>query len=313
MADLGIQKTEEHLAEVKARIQEVYREARKDLQKKADEHVKRFLERDKQKQAEKQSGKITEQDYKTWVSGQVFIGKQWRSKVWQMTRTLVHAEEEAVQIVREGQMDVFEDNANFMSYSIDKETGFAGNFSLYDPHTVANLIENEPELMPRRVVNEQKCEAWNQKIIANCITQGIIQGESIDKIAERIARDTASTDMKAMTRYARTAMTGAQNAGRLQSMRDSLEQGIMVKKVWLAVMDERTRDAHEDLDGIAVNVNEPFENDLGTIMYPGDPDAEDANVWNCRCALGYEYPDNHRNHEHDDIDYDEWVEMQEEW
>ena len=71
-------------------------------------------------------------------------------------------------------------------------------------------------------------------------------------------------------------------------MHDAEELGIEVKKVWMAILDNRTRDAHAELNGVAVDVDEPFENELGEIMFPGDSDAEDpANVYNCRCTLGY--------------------------
>ncbi len=218
MADLGVEITDKRVDEIKERLLSAYKEAASDLQKKAEEHTKRFEGKDEQKRADRDSGKLSEEDYQKWLKGQVFIGKQWQSKVDQMARMLTNAEKVAVQMVRDGQMATFADNANYTEYCIDKDTGFGVNFSLYDESTVMLLLQDQPELMPRRVVNDEKCEAWNQKVIANCITQGILQGESIPQIAKRMARDTASTDMKAMVRYARTAMTGAQNSGRIYAM-----------------------------------------------------------------------------------------------
>lgn len=317
MADLGVEMTDKRVDEIKERLLSAYKEAASDLQKKAEEHTKRFEEKDKQKRADRDNGKLTEEDYQKWLKGQVFIGKQWQSKVDQMARMLTNAERVAVQIVRDGQMATFADNANYTEYCIDKDTGFGVNFSLYDESTVMLLLQDQPELMPRRVVDDEKCEAWNQKVIANCITQGILQGESIPQIAKRMARDTATTDMKAMVRYARTAMTGAQNSGRIYAMEKSIEQGVEVKKVWIATLDERTRDAHLDLDGQIQDVKEPFDSELGPIMYPGDPSADEANVWNCRCTLGYEYPDSPSNGQRydqmfgediDDMSFDEWFE-----
>ena len=66
--------------------------------------------------------------------------------------------------------------------------------------------------------------------------------------------------------------------------------GIEVKKKWLATLDNRTRDAHAYLDGEEAEVDEPFHSILGNIMYPGDPNADPANVYNCRCTLIYVYP-----------------------
>lgn len=86
-------------------------------------------------------------------------------------------------------------------------------------------------------------------------------------------------------------MTGAQNAGRIEAMHDAEDMGITVKKRWIATLDKRTRDAHAELDGQIVDVDEPFTVNGMTIMYPGDPNADPSLVYNCRCTLGYEYPE----------------------
>lgn len=315
MADLGQKKTEKELKELQRKLNKVYKEAQKDLKAKLKDFTAKHKELDAHKRELVAQGKMTKAQYKAWQQGQVFQSNQWKSKVHQMAESLVHVEESANRIVHEGQIDCFADNANFFEYSIDKDTGFGGNFSLYDSATVARLIKEDPELLPRREVNGTKSEAWNVKTISNCVVQGIIQGESIPDIAKRIARDTASTDMKAMVRYARTAMTGAQNAGRLQAMREGARQGIEVKKMWLSTLDDRTRDAHQELDGQIADIDKPFDSMLGPIMYPGDPAADEANIWNCRCALGYEYKDSpsmgmrYDQEEGEDIadmTYDEW-------
>lgn len=165
------------------------------------------------------------------------------------------------------------------------------DFSLYDEHTVDRLIRDRPELQPRRVVNGQKDEAWNRLKISNAVTQSVLQGESIDKLANRIGKNTGISNERAMMRYARTAMTGAKNGGRLEAMEQAQAAGINVRKKWIATLDSRTRDAHQNLDGEVQEIDKPFDSDLGDIMFPGDPAAEPANVYNCRCTLGYDYPE----------------------
>jgi len=56
----------------------------------------------------------------------------------------------------------------------------------------------------------------------------------------------------------------------------------------MAAIDNRTRQAHALLNGQLADPDEPFHSELGDIMYPGDPDADPANVYNCRCTLGSE-------------------------
>ena len=97
----------------------------------------------------------------------------------------------------------------------------------------------------------------------------------------------------ASIRNARTMTTAAENAGRMDRFEEAKEMGIKMKKTWVATLDDRTRDAHALLDGQTVDVDEPFDSILGPIMYPGDPDADPENVYNCRCTMitqiaGYE-------------------------
>lgn len=313
MADLGERLTDLREERIRRELDRIYTEAANDLHKKAREYLTRHYAKDKQKRADLDTGKITKEQYQRWLKGQVFMGRQWESKIKQMAKSLVNVEREAVRIVHGEQMECFADNANYLEFRIDRDHGFGMNFSLYDTHTVTRLVRDEPELLRRRYVDGVASEAWNVKTIRNCIMQGILQGESIPDIAKRMARDTASTDMKAMTRYARTAMTGAQNAGRIQAMRESNRQGIVCLKLWIATGDDRTRDAHAELDGHTAPVDTPFQSSLGPIMFPGDPNASDENVWNCRCALGYEYPRNAESVSGYGDEYDSEEEEYEDW
>jgi len=290
MVDLGMRLTDRREERIRRELKSIYTEASKDLHEKARDYLKRHYAIDAQKRAALAAGEITKEQYRQWQTGQVFMNKQWQSRIRQMAMSLVNVEREAVKIVHGEQVECFAEQANYFEFRIDKDHGFGMNFGLYDTHTVTRLVRDEPELLKRRHVDVGKSEAWNVKTIRNCIMQGILQGESIPDIAKRMARDTASTDMKAMIRYARTAMTGAQNAGRLQAMRESNKQGIVCLKLWIATGDDRTRDAHAELDGHTAPVNTPFDSELGPIMFPGDPNATDENIWNCRCSLGYEYP-----------------------
>ena len=135
-------------------------------------------------------------------------------------------------------------------------------------------------MLPSYKINEDKDYKWNRQKVENAITQGIIQGEDIDKITDRMAEALCSTNENRMRTFARTSMTGAQNAGRQASMEDAEDMGIKVKKRWLATLDSRTRDTHQELDGQEVPVGDPFEVDGMTIMFPGDPNADPSLVYN---------------------------------
>jgi SPP1 gp7 family putative phage head morphogenesis protein len=55
----------------------------------------------------------------------------------------------------------------------------------------------------------------------------------------------------------------------------------VVKHMWSATQDERTRDSHFYLNGEVRNVGEEFAKNL---RFPGDPNAPAEEVINCRCT-----------------------------
>lgn len=300
------------------RITAVYKEAQKDLQKKLDDYIKKFRAKDAMMRQGVADGTITRQQYDTWRSGAIFQGKAWRARVKQVTDTLANANEESLRLVRGQQLKQFAEGFNHEQYVLNQNTGMSVNFGLYDADAVGRLIREEPDLLPPKKLNKGKDGEWNQKKITGSVLQGIIQGESIDDIARRIARDTAQQNSKAMIRYARTAITGAQNAGRMETMQRAQGMGINVRKQWLATLDARTRDSHRHLDGEVVDIDEPFRSDFGKIMFPGDPSAHPGDVYNCRCTLVYVYPDYPTDpgerldnitgeHVRGDMTYDEWA------
>ena len=182
---------------------------------------------------------------------------------------------------------MFSENYNRYAYETEIRTGTS--FDIYNEDAVDRLLKQDPKLLPEWMIDEEKDYVWNRQKVENAITQGIIQGESVDQIAERLASELKSTNMNKMRMFARTALTGAQNAGRQKQMEDAIEKGIDVKKQWIATLDDRTRDAHQKLDGQTVAVDEPFhvstKAGAETIRYPGDPNATPSLVYNCRCTM----------------------------
>lgn len=59
-----------------------------------------------------------------------------------------------------------------------------------------------------------------------------------------------------------------------------------VERTWHSMSDHRTRDAHIDMDGQTVGLDEPFvDGDGNQLMYPGDPSAPGETTISCRCTF----------------------------
>lgn len=292
--DYGTRYTDAKVRDVGRRLRRIYQSAYQDIQLKTEDFWRRYEAKSQMYLAQVKAGKLSEDDYKAWLAGQKFQGAQWKAKADQIAQTMVDADKIAQRIIDGEKLNIFAANANYIGYSLENGMGIDIGFGLYDSATVARLVKSEPDLLPAiapEKVEEGKDVRWYQKTITSSVTQGIIQGESIRQIVDRVTSTCRDRAINAATRDVRTAYTGAQNAGRVEGMRQSKQLGINVKKKWMATFDFKTRDTHRELDGQEVDVDEDFVVDGDRIAYPGDRTAEAALVYNCRCTLGWAYPE----------------------
>ena len=173
-------------------------------------------------------------------------------------------------------------NYNALESAVDGVGGYS--FTLVDADTVRNLAVTDTSLLPYKEIDPAKDIPWNMKKINAETLQGILQGESMDKIAKRIMNVQEMNKTQAI-RSARTIVTGAENKGRQDSYKRAEKDGIVMKREWIATNDSRTRHWHAELDGVEVDIDEPWENEFGKIMFPGDQSADPANTYNCRCSM----------------------------
>ena len=293
MPDYGQRATDAEYCRLKSKVNVIYKKAYKEIEQKGLDFAQAHAKREAKLRQAVADGKMTQADFDAWMRGQVFQGEQWAKRKQQMADTLYHADQVAQDIINDSRYSVFAENSNYITKQIKDETGINTSFELYDANSVRRLVKEEPDLLPpQKAVGKDKSYRWYNQQIQTAITQGIIQGEGIGKIANRIGKQTGERNCTAMLRNARTMFTGAQNAGRIEGLHQAQRLGIKVRKQWMATLDSRTRDTHADLDGQIVDVDEPFISKEGNeIMYPGDPTAAPEEVWNCRCTLVCVYPE----------------------
>jgi len=274
------------------KIRDTYRQAAREIRQKLDRFTAAHRRKSAQMLERVKAGKLSMHDYQKWLQGQVFIGERWREKLDDVTRVYVHADEVARKIVGDSIKNEFVRFANDAAEDMERHFRGAISFDLYDKTTVTRLLKDNPKMLPEWKIDKPKDYIWNEKRVQNAVTQGIIQGEPISDIANRLCTDLATSNARKMDNFARTAVTGAQNAGRIDRMHQAQNMGIRVRKKWLASHDDRVRDSHAQLDGQEAEVDEDFVTINGNhIAFPGDPSAPPEEVYNCRCTLLYVYPD----------------------
>ena len=279
MADIAHTKTDQKLEEMEKRLSAIYSRAEKEIQKTADEYFSKFAKQDEAKRKLLEQGEITEDEYKKWRKGKVMYGKRFTEMKEQCAKQLLNVNQTALAYVNGELPEVYSINYNALAGSVDVVGGYS--FTLVDADTVRNLAVTDTSLLPYKEIDPKKDIPWNMKKINAETLQGILQGESMDKIAKRL-RNVQEMNKTQAIRSARTIVTGAENKGRQDSYARAEADGIILQKEWLATNDGRTRHSHAALDGAIVDQDKKFDNGL---MYPGDPSGRPEEVYNCRCTL----------------------------
>lgn len=308
MTDLGHAQTDRLLESLEERLGDIYTQAYEDVKKKADDYFARFAVKDKAKRDLVAAGKMSKDEYSTWRRNQMLSGKRWTDLRDQLAQDLTNVNKIAAGMVRGELNEVFAINANYSEYLIENGMRMNYGFTLYDRNTVANLVMNDPDIIPwKHDVDVPADLRWNRQMITSHITQGILQGESIPHLSKRLLK-TVNNDRVAAVRTARTAVTSAQNAGRQAVYDKAKSMGLNLQKEWLATLDGRTRHDHGMADGQRVPLDGKFTVGGHKMKYPGDMSAPGWLVYNCRCTTITVEPPHITKGEEPRKTYSEWIE-----
>ncbi len=280
--DEAYRKTQEYLEELEKKIAAEYSKAASEMDSEVQKYFAQFQARDAQMQARLQAGDITPQYYQQWRLNQIGRGERMEAMRDKLSGRYADAAQVAQAYINDTTPGIYSLNRNFAAYGIEKACGRDIGFDLLNEQAVRRLIEEEPDIMPYYSPVRARMRgfdlAFGKRQIMKQLTTGILMGESIPKLADRLQNNIPTMLRNSAIRSARTAVTGAQNAGRLKGYLEAEDMGIKLQKCWLATLDDRTRHSHAAIDGETVGVKEYFSNGC---MYPGDPQGEPQEVYNC--------------------------------
>lgn len=281
LSDEGYIETERLLFNLTAELESVYGIAYEEMLEKAEKYLAWFSVEDEKKRKLYENGDLSKDEYLRWRRTAMLTGRNYYEVIDVLAQDLTSSNLIASSIINGYTPEVYATNTNYMQYTIEKGLNAHTSFALFDEQTVEKLIRDKPDLLPKSVVNIPKDLQWNKTKLNSAILQGILQGETINKVAARLA---AVTDMNrnSAIRNAATMLTSVQNAGRNDSIIRAEQMGVKIRKRWLATLDGHTRPSHRQADGEIREIGRPFSNGL---QYPGDPHGAAAEVYNCRCCL----------------------------
>lgn len=283
---------DERLRRLEAWLKNLYKDAEEEIRGKWDKYLTRQEKRAKTLLSRVSVAKTDEERaaaekaYRDFLKSKCFGDNRFRQIVEELAKGFSTANEKAMDIVNGRRSEFFAEGYNLSADRINEiaaRQNIGIRFDLIDEGTVDWLAKNrERNLMPPpERIKIPEDERWNAKLITSQVAQGIVQGESIPKIAKRLEKVTDG-EAKACIRRARTMATNCENAGRVQSMKTAEEWGVKTKKRWICTHDSRTRDTHLQLDGETIDNDAVFWNGC---RWPGDHLGPPGEVWNCRCTL----------------------------
>ena len=282
--DYSDRQTEKELNDLEKRIANLYADAYKSIKVEAEAYFADFESEFAVMQKKHVNGDMSKDEFLNWYHTAVTKGTRYNNLINDFANRITDANKIATTYINDTTPGLYALNANYDAYKISAATGYS--FSVYDESTVRRLAMQDEIRLPKTKINDAKDLAYNRQKLNRCVTSGILRGVPVQQIAREFGQATNSGYHSAI-RAARTAVTGAQNAGRLDTMYRAKDMGIDVLKEWMATKDNRTRDSHGKLDGERREPEEAFSNKC---MMPGDPDGPGAEVWNCRCAMTYILP-----------------------
>lgn len=279
---------DELLDDIERHLTEVYTASEKELLKLSKEYFQQFAKEDLKMAQRVADGKMTEKQYEAWRKRKLMHGRKYNVMREQVAERLLTVNEAATMYINGELPKVYALGYNAINGAVKEFGGYS--FNLLNEDMVRHLARGDTTLIPVRAVEAAVDVAWNKKKVNTQILQGIMQGESIEKITNRIM-NVSSMNKTNATNAARTFVTSAENKGRKDSY-DRLEKdGLVLRKYWIATRGSRTRPWHAEAGAVyskenAIPTDEPFIVDGERMMFPGDAsEASGRNVANCRCTM----------------------------
>lgn len=130
----------------------------------------------------------------------------------------------------------------------------------------------------------QEIQAATSKRLTSLVRTGLADGDTTRNIAKSIQKWLGGSESKARAlAIARTETTGAMNSGHHATHQALAEQGVIVARVWSAVIDKDTRETHVAADGQIAKNGANFVIGGYEARYPGDVNLPARERVRCRC------------------------------
>ena len=224
-----------------------------------------------------------------------------------------NANEEAIKMLNNELINIYSENYNFGAFTVENSSGVNCGYNIYNNESIKKLLADNVNPFTMISLDEAKDKDIIYRLLKRQFTQAIINGESIEEIAERV-KATTEKSYSDSVRIARTETTRIESLGRQEAFKKGEELGLKLKKRWISTGDSRTRERHLNMMNETVGLNEKFSNGL---EYPGAIGGKASEVCNCRCTHIVEFEGLDKSDKELELDetlknisYNEWLKRQ---
>lgn len=308
--DWMARRQDERLQRLEEDLTSVYNEAKKGVTEKWDKFSERYIEQNATMLSRLAEDEITQEEYDAWVRSHILQDARYEGMVNSITDILTNSDIAAMAMVNGELPYIIAQSYDFTQFVgsliAGREEINIGTWQIYNARSVQMLIDKNPDILP--AVDIPVDQRWNRDHVNNAIAQGLIQGNSMPQIAQRL-QNVAQMDDNAAIRNARTAVTCAENMGRNEAYNFMRENGVPAVKEWSATLDDRTRDTHLLLNDTRPNEDGYFGEGIlhpaHLMQFPADPNGEPQERYNCRCRLQV-VPEEY-SREANESNYERWM------
>ena len=283
MADTAHRKTDEKLEEMEKRLSAIYSRAGKTVQKKMDDYAKSIDEKssellqsynDAKTEGEKRKAK------KSYIRfyRQVVKSKEFVSLSVNVANELYKANLEASEYINSQTPSIYSLNYNYINAEMAKDIdGFT-------PQEITEAEAKKYSGYTQQTVDRKKDTDWNKDNLKKSVIAGSLLLLGASAIMKRSANSAVEKNRNSASMHSNGMGTDAENKARLDGMYRAEDMGNSLTKIWIATLDNRTRDTHADRDGEEIALDDEFAPGLSR---PRDPNGAPSEICNCRCSLKY--------------------------
>ena len=263
------------LNQIRREISSIYDKSEISLKIKITNYLQIFYKEDTKKRELLKSGKISETDYRNWRILNIITGKKWQSVLSALAKELTASDTLADDVVFQKLQQAYTEGRYYGIYEVEHQTGIATG-------QAKNISSNADSLPKRDNSKPDRDFNRNKRNIESKLMIMIMRfGIPVSAVTGNMQRVTSLNQLYA-NNNAYILVTGAENAGRIDSYQALNKLGFNLSKTWITRGDRRVRNSHGDINRNCIELGKRFRNGC---RFPCDPRGELDEICNCRCKM----------------------------